>query len=82
MGRDQIKENTVKIFSQVFKSVNDFPDHISVDDIEEWDSLNHMVLIGKLEEEFSIQFDLFKLIELRSMADFVNYIESEIGEGN
>lgn len=82
MELEKIKENTISVFKDVFKGRSDFSEDSSVDNIEEWDSLNHITLINGLENKFKIHFDLFKLIEIRSLGDFVNYINSEITDGN
>jgi acyl carrier protein len=82
MDRGKIKEEIILVFRDVFKDRNHFSEATSVDNIEEWDSLNHMILISNLEKKFNIQFDLFKLIELRNLGDFIQYINSEITNGN
>jgi acyl carrier protein len=82
MEPDKIREGTIAIFKEVFKRRTDFSETTSIDDIEEWDSLNHIILINNLEKKFNIQFDVFKLIELRKLGDFVGYINSELNDGN
>lgn len=82
MELEKIKEDTILVFKDVFKGRTNFSEDSSADNIEEWDSLNHITLINGLEKKFNIQFDLFKLMEIRSLGDFINYINSEITDGN
>ena len=51
--------------SKVFKiSLDSINEDSSPDNIESWDSLNHMNLIVVLEEEFDFQFTDSEIIEL------------------
>ena len=53
------------IMSKVFKiSLDSIKEDSSPDNIESWDSLNHMNLIVVLEEEFDFQFTDSEIIEL------------------
>ncbi len=58
---DKIKSIMSKVFNVSLDSIND---KSSPDNIESWDSLNHMNLIVVLEEEFDMQFTDTELIEL------------------
>ena len=40
---------------------------MTMDDLEKWDSLNHMKIIAAIEEEFSIRFDDDLLEKLTSL---------------
>jgi len=82
MEVEYIRENTILVFKEVFKGRDTFSDSTSANDILEWDSLNHMVLINSLEKKFNIKFDIFKLIDLRSVGDFINYITQKLSDGN
>ena len=52
-------ENRIKkVMSNVFNiNIDLINNESSSDNIEKWDSLNHMNLIVALEEEFEIEFD-------------------------
>ena len=52
-------ENRIKkVMSDVFNiNLNSINNDSSPDNIENWDSLNHMNLIVALEEDFNIEFD-------------------------
>jgi len=54
-----------KIFSDIFKiEENTVDENSSVDNIESWDSLNHLNLILALELEFGISFSEEQTVEI------------------
>ncbi|VAW14380.1 hypothetical protein MNBD_BACTEROID01-1510 [hydrothermal vent metagenome] len=79
MTREDIKNNIISVFKEVFKETVNLCESTGVEDIKSWDSLNHIILIKRLEEVFTLQFDLFRLIDLKSLGDFVDYIYFEKG---
>jgi len=82
MNQETIRKDTISVFREVFKGTYAFTGSTTADDIREWDSLNHMVLIHSLEKKFSIKFDLFRLMELRSVDDFIHYIGQKVNHGD
>lgn len=46
----------------------------SAKEIEHWDSLNHMSLMGEIEKAFKIEFEFFELMEFKNVGDLVNRI--------
>ncbi len=69
--------------SKIFNIIkNTFPNsttNINTDttanDVDEWDSLGHIMLIQAIETEFNIQFDLDELLEFNSVGDIINSIK-------
>ena len=60
-----IDDKIKKVISIVFEiDLDKIKDNSSPDNIENWDSLRHMMLIGALEDEFDIQFSDDEMIEL------------------
>lgn len=59
-------ENKIKeLFATILKiPLNRISDNLSPDQVEEWDSLNHLVLISAVEEEFSIEIDPEEIIKM------------------
>lgn len=47
-------------------------------DIEAWDSLNHMSLIGEVEKQFRIQFDFFEVMEFENIGELIQSIKTKI----
>jgi acyl carrier protein len=57
-----------KIFCSVLEiKESDLQFNMTMDELEKWDSLNHMKIIAALEEEFSIRFDDDLLEKLTSL---------------
>lgn len=60
-----IDDKIKKVISIVFEiDLDKINDNSSPDNIENWDSLRHMMLIGALEDEFDIQFSDDEMTEL------------------
>lgn len=38
-------------------------------DIPKWDSLNHAILIDRIEKHFEIKFDLMDMLDIRTVGD-------------
>ena len=63
-----IDDRIKNVMSAVFEiSVDEIDENSSPDNIESWDSLNHMKIVVSLEEEFNIQFTDADIIELINM---------------
>lgn len=43
-----------------------------IEDVEEWDSLAHVMIIGALEEQLGISIPLDEAVEIASVAELVN----------
>jgi acyl carrier protein len=78
MSTEEILEKLRTLYSEIFKEEIDFSMDTTPNDIGSWDSLNHVVLIKRIEEEFQIEIDLFEVIELRSTRDIVNVIQKRL----
>ena len=50
----------------------------TANDIEEWDSLNHMNLIRAIEEEFKIEFDFFEIMDFENIGELVKSIHQKM----
>jgi acyl carrier protein len=53
-------------------------DRTSSNDIEEWDSLNHINLVSAIEKEFQIKFALLELIELKDVGAMINLMVEKL----
>jgi acyl carrier protein len=72
----------VEVFSKlsdIFKDVF-FDDEIEISDatrssdVEGWDSLSHITLIGTIEDEFGIRFDMDELLKMNDVGAMVDAI--------
>ena len=80
MTRQEILNKTTDVFKSVFGDSIKLNEQTSADDINNWDSMNHIILIQKLEKAFGLKFDLFEIIEIRDVAGIVNYISEKKAE--
>ena len=46
----------------------------TANDIEEWDSLNHMNFISEVEKHFNIQFEFFEIMDLENVGELIESI--------
>lgn len=80
MEQFEIIEKLTGIFHEVFgdeKIV--LRDSLTANDVDSWDSLTHMLMITKVEEEFGIRFKLKELNKLQKVGDLIQTIESKLG---
>jgi len=69
------------IFQQVFNNSEiSLSRETTAQDVEGWDSLNHIRLIISLEMELGITFDSNEVAELTNVGDLIDYIESQINQ--
>ena len=67
----KIEETFQDIFND--KSIK-ILDTTTAEDIEEWDSFNHINIIMQIEKDFNIKFALGELQELQNVGDMINLI--------
>ena len=48
------------------------------DEIDSWDSLNHINLIVGLEQEFAVSFDVAEIESMSCFADIVRLVERKL----
>jgi len=76
---DQIK----KVMGEIFGLTSaEIPDHATMDELEEWDSLNQMELMLALETEFCVRISttlMLELVSLDAIADFLKSQEVDLG---
>lgn len=79
MNRNEITEKLTAIFHEVFNDNNIvLSDEMTAKDVENWDSLTHMLMITKVEETFGIKFKLKELNKLKMVGDLINTIETKL----
>ena len=75
MTREEVFNGVQDIFRDIFDDdyliINDT---VSSDEIEDWDSLNHINLASAIEAEFKIKFSLDELTVLKNVGAMVDLI--------
>ncbi len=75
MNRDEVFDKLNEIFRDVFDD-----DSITVnastnsDDIEDWDSLEHINLVAAVEQEFGIKFTMAQVLGMKNVGEMVDII--------
>jgi acyl carrier protein len=49
---------------------------LTADDVESWDSLNHLRLITAVEEHFSVRFSMNEIMGFEKLGDMAEVIEA------
>ncbi len=78
MERKEMLKELVSIFEEVFEVEDmEITEETNSDDIEDWNSLNHLTLIGEIEQAFNIKFSMQEMLEIKSVKKILNIIEKE-----
>ena len=79
MTRETIYEKLNEVFQDVFDD-----DSITVnaettaDDIEDWDSLEHINLVSAVEREFGVKFTMAQVVGMKNVGEMVDVILAAI----
>ena len=65
-----------EVFDDVFDSKPIITENTSKEDIEEWDSINHLSLILSLETAFDKKFSIYEIEHTKSVKDILSKIEN------
>jgi len=78
MEKEEIVNRLTPVFRKVFSDNSlVITDELSALDVENWDSLSHMLLISEVENEFYIKFKLKDLKKMANVGDMVAIISSK-----
>ena len=79
MTREEVYEQLNEVFREVFDddsiTVNDAT---TSNDIEEWDSLEHINLIAAVEQEFGMRFSMGQVVSMKNVGEMVDIILSQV----
>ena len=70
---------------EVFRAVFENPDMVitedlSAEDVGDWTSLVHMVLLSTLEEKYGIKFSTRDIRKMKKVGDLITCIERKINQ--
>lgn len=72
---DDIYERLNGIFRDFFDDEDiELDDETTADDIEDWDSLNHITLMSAIEDEFGIRFTMGEVSGMENVGEMVKII--------
>ncbi|MCR5221463.1 MAG: acyl carrier protein [Lachnospiraceae bacterium] len=79
MSREEIFEKVQEIFRDVFDDEElIISDKTNSDEIEDWDSLEHISLIVSMEKEFSMKFDIKEVNKLENVGEMIDLIKRKM----
>ncbi len=76
MSREEIKTKLTEIFRDVFDNDDiEISDTTTADDIEEWDSLEHITLIAAVEKAFKMRFTMKEVSSMKNVGEMMSILE-------
>jgi acyl carrier protein len=79
MENAEVIDTLTSIFRQVFNDSSlILTSELTANDVAQWDSLSHMLLITEIENRFSVKFKLKDLNKMRNVGDMINIIISKL----
>ncbi len=79
MTREEVFNSVQDIFRDIFDEDDMvIEDKTSSDDIEDWDSLNHINLVSAIEKEFRIRFALGELMSLKDVGAMIDLMVEKL----
>lgn len=75
MNRAEIMERLNKVFRDVFDDSSIVVDDITTSkDIEDWDSLEHINLVGAVEQEFKMRFKMKEVSSMKNVGEMADIV--------
>ena len=79
MERKDIINRLTEIFRKILSNdVLILRNELTANDVDNWDSLSHMLLITEIENSFSIKFKLKDLNKMKNVGDMIEVIISKL----
>ena len=81
MNNLQVFEKLTSLFQEVFENPNlVLSEKLTANDVDNWDSLTHMILITEIETQFDIKFKLKELNKMKNVGDLLGTITVKLSE--
>ena len=78
MNKNNIKEKLQSVFVDVFDDEDlTISNSANSNDIEEWDSLNHIALVLSIEKCFNIRFMTGEVLSLKDVGEMIQLLEEK-----
>lgn len=75
MTRENVFERLTNVFREVFDDMEiTIGETTTADDIEDWDSFEHINLIVAVETEFSFRFPMGKVVGMKNVGEMADII--------
>lgn len=79
MTREAVFETLNEVFRDVFDDENiSVTDNTTSNDIEDWDSLEHINLLAAVEQEFGVKFNMGQVVSMKNVGEMADIIISQL----
>ena len=79
MTREEVYGTLNEVFRDVFDDASiEVEDSTTSEDIEDWDSLEHINLIAAVEQEFGMKFSMGQVVTMKNVGEMADIILSQI----
>lgn len=79
MSREEVIERLNGVFRNMFDDESiELNDNTTSDDIEDWDSLEHINLLVAVEQEFNMKFNMNEVTSMKNVGEMVDIILSRV----
>lgn len=81
MDTQSVETRVKSVFASLFPiEVSSITATTGPEQIETWDSLNHMSLVSGLESEFQISFDVEEIMQMENVGATISIVRGKLGE--
>ena len=75
MDRETVRNRLEKIFRDVFDDDDiELTDNTTADDIDAWDSLEHISLISAVEKAFKMRFTMKEVSGMKNVGEMIDIV--------
>lgn len=79
MKREDVMERVQNIFKEIFDDDDlIISEDTTADDVEDWDSFEHINLVVAMEKEFGVKFPMKKVVVLNNVGEMIDLILESI----
>lgn len=79
MSREEVFETLTQVFQEYFDDDTIIlREETTADDIEDWDSLEHINLIVSIEKQFGMKFSMGEVTTMKNVGEMVSIILDRI----
>lgn len=79
MDREEIRVRLNRVFREVFEDDElEIQDEMTAADIEEWDSLMHVVLVLAAEKEFGVNLNAADVGKLKNVGEMIDLFKKRL----
>lgn len=80
MSREEVFVKLNEVFRDVFDDESiAVTDTTTANDIDDWDSLEHINLLAAIEQEFGMKFNMGQVVSMKNVGEMADIIISKIG---